>query len=62
MAIFIVEENKKLKDRVNLLEEDNKLLTEKVLILKEIIEKNNITMEIEPIVSRYMWNKVNGNK
>src|SRR5699024_770317 len=25
-------------------------------------EKNNITMEIEHIVSRYMWNKVNGNK
>lgn len=22
-------------------------------------EKNNITIEIEPIVSKYMWNKVN---
>lgn len=53
--IFIVEENKKLKDRVNLLEEDNKLLTEKVLILKEIIEKNNITITppLSPGINNY---------
>lgn len=41
--IFIIEENKKLKERVIFLEEDNKLLTEQVTILKELIEKNNIS-------------------
>lgn len=42
--IIIVEENNKLKEKVKCLEEDNKLLTEQVSILKDIIEKNNITI------------------
>jgi hypothetical protein len=42
--IIIIEENEKLKERVKILEEDNKLLTDQVSILKELIEKNNITI------------------